>query len=198
MKVASRASRALLLVALALGLGLYATPSKATLIDAGAFSGNDCSGFPGFAGCRATTEGTQQGGTEGSPVIYKRNSDATEDFGNFASIDGSEFSLTFNSDTHILSWTYTPSLNDPEIHYFTIKQADGFHLLYGLDNPILNYSANILTEFGYRGFSHVSWFDTGADPSVPEPATIGLLGSGLLGLAAAMRRRANRSRWRSC
>jgi hypothetical protein len=164
--------------------------ASAVVIDAGLFSGNDCGGTGGFSACRATTTGTQQGGTAGSPSIYKRDAGGGEDFGTFASITGTEFVLTFDASTHVLSWTYTPGTNDPEIHYFTIKQGSGFHLFHDVSAPILAFTLDLDT-IGYNAFSHVTWFDTAVVPLivVPEPASLAWLGFGLLGLGLCRNRR---------
>jgi hypothetical protein len=179
--------------ALLTSFALAALPAQAALIDAGQFSGNDCDGGA-FANCKATTTGVGQLDT-GSPVIYKFGSDASTESGSFGAIDGSEFSVSFNGTTHVLSWTYAPGAGDPEIHYFDIKQANSYHLYYDLVNPITSFTLD-LDDIGYNGFSHVTWFDTGSTPpggGIPEPMTLGLLGAALMGLGmAAHRRRAAR------
>ena len=189
--------RAAGLVALAgLAVAVAAGPERAhaVVIYAGEFTGNDCSGGP-FAQCRATTTGTVQGGTVGSPTIFKIEAGGQTDTGGFATIDGSEFDLDFDNTTKVLEWTYTPGTGDPEIHFFTIKQSNHYHLFYDLTAPILSFSIDLdNNSFGIdeNGFSHVTWFDTVGPPTnIPEPGTLGLLGLSLaaLGLGAARRRR---------
>lgn len=184
----SAAFAAAALLGLTMGFG---SMSNAAVIYAGNFSGNDCGGAGGFANCYATITGTHQGAAGGgSPTIYKRESGGGQDFGSFGSITGSEFVVSIDANTNVLTWTYTPGAGDPEIHYFDIKQANGFALFYDLTAPITTFTVDLDTYFPNNpGFSHVTFFDTGSTPQVPEPATLAVFGMGLLGLGLAARRR---------
>ncbi|MBL8705155.1 MAG: hypothetical protein JNM30_09940 [Rhodospirillales bacterium] len=177
----------------ALGLSLAAATAQAAVINAGRFSGTDCGGAGGFANCYAETTGVSQD-APGSPAIFKLNygsgSFGNPDFGSFASITGSEFSVSFNTSSHVLSWDYTPGASDPEIHFFTIKQGNSHYLFYDLTSPITSFTIDLDT-LGYNSLSHITWFDTGSTTtSVPGPNALALLGLGLLGLGVAARRRA--------
>ena len=186
---------------IALSLTLAAAAAQAAVVSAGRFSGTDCSGAGGFANCYAETTGVSQD-APGSPSIYKVNygsgSFGNPAFGSFLSINGGEFQVSFNTSSHVLSWTYTPGANDPEIHYFTIKQGNSHNLFYDLSSPITSFTIDLDT-LGYNSLSHITWFGSGSSATndrtpgttgVPAPGLAGLLGAGLAGLGiAALRRR---------
>jgi hypothetical protein len=170
----------------------FAPDAHAVIVQGPTFSGNECGGAGGFPNCYATTTGTNQGGP-GSPTIYKDNFGGSPEFGSFSSIDGSEFSINFDSGANTLSFTYTPGTNDPEIHYFVVNQADTSVLFYDTTSPILTDTVDLTTLFPSNpGYSHITFFDTGSGggggggtpTSTPEPMSLALLGVGLVGFGA--------------
>lgn len=171
----------------------FATPASAELVNLGTFTGTDCSGTGGFPNCWATQDGVFQGPVTdplGSPSVFKWNNgeDGTETSPTFPTIDGSEFWLDVEGS--ILSFLYTPGEGDPDLHYFSVKQANGYVLFYD-SNPILEGEVDLAELFPDNvGWSHVTWFDTGSN-EVPEPGTwaMMLLGFGATGFALRRRRK---------
>ncbi|WP_206675221.1 hypothetical protein, partial [Alteripontixanthobacter muriae] len=91
---------------------------------------------------------------------------------NYPSIDGSEFFVGFDLPSTV-SFTYTPGLADPDIHYFAIKQGNQYALYYDAD-PILSDMVDLSGvgfSAGSDSFSHITFFNTGSTPAVPEPTT---------------------------
>jgi hypothetical protein len=167
-------------------------PGQAALVDLGSFSGTDCGGAGGFPNCWATQTGVQQGPVLdplGSPAVYKLNSDGSEAFSTlFPTIDGNEFDITYNAGTNALSFTYNQGTGDPLLHYFMIKQANSYHLWY--DAGSITSGSIALSPLFPRnpGFSHITFFDTGGGPAVPEPATWAMMLFGFGAAGIAMRR----------
>lgn len=178
---------------------LAASPAQAALVLVGVYGGNDCSGQGGFNNCYATQNGVVQGGSVGSPTIYKLGSDGEIEIASmWDSITGTEFDIGYTPNT--LSFTYTPGAGDPTMHYFSIKQANGYALFYDA-TPITSASINLDTYFPRNpGWSHITFFDTGLDINpltpVPEPATWAMLLFGFGAIGASLRTRNSRSQLR--
>ena len=164
----------------------------------GTFAGNDC-GAGGFSDCYATQTGTQQGAPTnpallGSAAVYKRDSvnnqpTGSEDFGTgIPNTFGTRFTISYNGATNEISFSYAPQAGDPILHYFSVKQSDGFVLFYDA-SPIIGATVDLDTYFPNNpGWSHITFFNGGTVPA-PEPASLALFGAGLLGLALHRRRR---------
>lgn len=172
------------LAALSVGLGMI-VPAHAAVVLIGQFEGTECGGKGGFSNCYAYPGGTTQGfRSDGSPAVFKYNSDGSKDFSTaYPTVTGSEFVINYTALSNTLGFTYTPGTGDPTLHYFAVKQADGFALFYDA-NPILSGSVNLSTYFPNNpGFSHITFFNSGSMGAVPEPATwaMMLLGFGFMG-----------------
>ena len=170
------------IAAVGIGLGFSVEAQAVTYL--GTFNGNDCQG--GFSDCYAYQGGTHQGPIDlGSPVIIKYGSNGVSEISDlFPSIDGSEFDVDLLGG-NILEFTYTPGADDPEVHYFTVKQANGYALFYDAV-PITSASIALSEYFRQPGFSHVTFFNTGT-PAVPEPSTWAMLLVGFFGIGGALR-----------
>jgi hypothetical protein len=179
---------------------LVLSPQIGDAIYKGTFAGNDCVG--GFSTCYATQTGVQQGpGTDplASPAVYKFNFGGEDESSSlFATIDGTEFQISYDEATNFLSFLYSPGAGDPELHYFSIKQANDYALFYDAD-AILAGGIDLDNYFASNpGFSHITFFDTrpgggtggdGGTGGVPEPSTWAMMLLGFGGMGLAMRRR---------
>ncbi len=172
---------------------MVAAPAQAAVEFLGTFGGNECSGKGGFTACYAGPDGVWKEFADGrSPSIFKLDNETAEiDISDlYPSITGLEFLISYIADTNTLSFTYTPGVDDPAIHYFSVKQANGYALFYDSD-PILSGSVALDTYFPNNpGWSHITFFNSGwPDNGVPEPATWAMLLLGFGAIGATLRAR---------
>lgn len=193
-------------------LGFLSMPASAATVSA-EFAGNDCSGIfsgtsSGFEGCVISFDGVEL-----SPVIAKLDID---DFGNvtyietnqslYPSIDGSEFTLSYDGDMSSGSFTYNGTAPDPNVRYWAAKAGPGFNLFWTVadsevaaggacETSTLNlaclqaaqdvFSGSWYTPGG-KDLSHLTFYNHGV---IPVPAAAWLFSSGLLGLIVIARRK---------
>ena len=174
-----------------LGLLTLAGRANADAILIATLEGNDCAGVfgQGFEECAIPSVYDE----DNTPVIIKFNPDGSVDdlnSGLFPTISGDEFTFTFGPSGGG-SWVYTPGTNDPAflVSFMVAKGGPNFNLFSVTGNSgMWSTPINPNNQQPY-GLSHLTFYEGGQTP-VPEPATMLLLGSGLVGLAAARRRRA--------
>lgn len=199
------AKRMVAAVAVMLGWGASAAAAPVLLFHT--YSGNDCAGVFGteFYGCEVS----------GSPVIAKYDTGNsggwTINNSLYSTVTGSEWEGTFlTSNASTGTWTYTPGLGDPGIKYWVAKGGNAFNLFWQVDSSATTPSgpcattpynsaaclaqALVVTTGSYstteqKGLSHITFYNTGRHITVPAPTSMMLLGLGLVGLAARIRRR---------
>ncbi|MBL8225789.1 MAG: PEP-CTERM sorting domain-containing protein [Chromatiales bacterium] len=168
--------------------------------------GNDCAGVFGKPPDCVAEYKDAQGKyiIDPTPLIAKFDFDFTDDddetggftttftAGNYASITGGEFSFT-PTGKGIGTWTYTPGAGDPLITAFVAKGGSNFNLFSYAGTAVNGvYSGSWQTPVtcgrnnNQCGTSHLSFYNGGV--KMPEPATLTLMGLGLLGAGFARRR----------
>ncbi|MDE2404422.1 MAG: PEPxxWA-CTERM sorting domain-containing protein [Sphingomonadales bacterium] len=189
-----RRSARIVAAALSLALTFGATSAHATAVLIGTFSGNECAGVGGFSNCYAFPNGTTgPAGAGGSPAIFKWDAGGANEISTrFPSVTGSEFTVNYTGATNSLSFSYNPGANDPAIHYYAVFQAGTTKLFH--DSAAIVSGTVQLTDYfpNNPGISHITFFDTGTFPVLPEPSTWASMILGFGFVAQAMRARTGR------
>ena len=160
------------LLAFACSVPTFAEPIALSAI--ASYEGNDCAGVFGrpFEACEAY----------GSPIIAKWDASGTLVLNTavFPELTADMFSVINYGGYG--TWSYNGL--GPSIQYFVVKAGRGFDVYAtgGTSGPV-----TYAWDSGEHDMSHISWYDTGVQ--VPEPASIMLLGVGLIVAAGVVRRR---------
>jgi len=176
---------------------------------------NDCGGLFG-QGSSCDVGFALTPSAQVSPIIFKANYDdgeldETETFG-FPSVTGNEFEVNGDpladaSPGIAGTWSYTADVGDPAVRFWVAKGGnEGFKLHWMVEsttvgntcsgetynlaclNLALSVTSGNWSTLG-QNLSHLTWYDTGDVPNVPEPVTLVLFGMGLVGVSIAARRR---------
>jgi len=91
----------------------------------------------------------------------------------------------------VFDWSYSGSLT---LAFLTVKAGDGFGVydISGLTSGSVDLDDLFVDPQTAPGTSHVSFWTGEQTTQVPEPSSLIMLGSGLVGVAMAMRRRRHR------
>lgn len=160
------------------------------------FDGNDCAGEFGqpFADCAIPSDIDENE----SPIVAKfdfpdNGSEIESEIntGLFPSVSGNEFTLNLTGQG-VGTWSYAPDdPGDPAINFFVAKGGNFFNL-FSVDGDTTDVDfATPINEMNEQNFglSHLSFYDTARETPVPTPASLGLLGIGLIALGFGGRRR---------
>jgi hypothetical protein len=175
---------------------LVAAPAQAAMIFYGERLGQVCDGPGGFSACYASSSGVvDEDGDGRSPSIYRLGARGGSEISTlFPTIDGPEFDVDYLAG-NVLTFTYAPGTDDPDVHWFTIER-DGAYLLFYDDVPITSGMVNLDNHFQQQSWTRITFFNSGSSPGVPEPATWATLLIGFGAIGATLRARTARRRVR--